>query len=201
MHKVINKARELLLQQDITSFTLDIPRMRFKETIIFDTFQNYVKLTGLSASTFNQLKDGCTILKNDTHIILTHKQIPIKLHRSSPLKQNRRINWTLAHEVGHIILGHTKDGEEEERAANSFASELLMPELVILELQRKLNRSLTPTQISKLFSVSESAAITRVKQIEKKEFFSAVLKKEIMEKYKKLIDDYVKNAINSTKCH
>ena len=46
---------------------------------------------------------------------------------------NRRIlserrNWTFSHELGHIVLGHSSNpSDSEERAADDFASELLLP--------------------------------------------------------------------------
>ncbi|WP_406688573.1 XRE family transcriptional regulator [Saccharopolyspora sp. ID03-671] len=44
-----------------------------------------------------------------------------------------RENWSMAHELGHLVLGHHDDGadadvsDEHEAAANSFAAELLLP--------------------------------------------------------------------------
>ena len=61
----------------------------------------------------------------------------------SPIEFGGRYNFTLAHEIGHIVLGHGKDNEREydtraeiiaperktkEYDANEFATELLMPE-------------------------------------------------------------------------
>jgi len=147
---------------------------------------------------FNRIKDGCTLINADTHIILTHALPKAMLHRfvsSDTATRLRNLqfrnNWTLAHEVGHVILGHIKDDAEEERQANLFASELLMPELVILELKRRLERSLPTHELSGLFGVSVSAANTRISQIERRECFSAYLKHEIMKKYESLIDEYV----------
>lgn len=53
---------------------------------------------------------------------------------------DRRLNFTLAHEIGHIMLDHLRvsrnlktptDIEREEREANEFAGQLLMPEFLI----------------------------------------------------------------------
>jgi len=182
---IINKARELLTKQNITSFELDIPAMKFDKTIIFDTFQNYAKITGIPVSCFGSIKDGCTITQaaNNVYVILSEV---------TPTSKGR-IKWTLAHEIGHIYLGHVCDGSAEESEANRFAAELLMPELVILELNNRLHSrgGISPSEISRLFGVSLSAAELRLKQVQRKNFFSAYLKREIMEKYDKLIYNYI----------
>ena len=61
----------------------------------------------------------------------------------SPIEFGGRYNFTLAHEIGHIVLGHDKENDREydtraeiiaperktnEYDANEFAAELLMPE-------------------------------------------------------------------------
>lgn len=49
-------------------------------------------------------------------------------------------NWSMAHELGHLALGHHEEQtdplsiEAAERAANSFAAELLMPTEVVTDL-------------------------------------------------------------------
>lgn len=51
-----------------------------------------------------------------------------------------RLRFTLAHELGHRILGHTGQGSDkarEEREADLFASHLLCPQPVIDRLRRR----------------------------------------------------------------
>ena len=42
-----------------------------------------------------------------------------------------RLNFTLAHELGHIVLHHKETGPAEEAEADCFASHLLCPEAVV----------------------------------------------------------------------
>jgi len=61
--------------------------------------------------------------------------------------------FTIAHELGHIFLEHKNYGvlfripkkdskySDEERAANSFASQLLMPEFMLRDYMKKYNLS------------------------------------------------------------
>ena len=189
----IDKARQFLIKQDITSFEIDIPSLKFEQKVIFDTCENYAKTTGLPVSGFSVITDGCTFKRGELNLILTrHKSTPM-LHRSIRATTDNRLNWTLAHEVGHVVLGHTTDGVEQERQADVFAGELLMPELVILELQRRLGRPLQIGEVSRLFGVSQSAAAIRLMSIQRRSFFSAYLKTELMKKYEKLINDYAEN--------
>jgi Zn-dependent peptidase ImmA (M78 family) len=180
---VTDKARELLIKQDISSFDINLTDMRFNKKIIFDTVQNYSKTAGAPVHYFEGIKDGCTIIVNGVNLILTRKSSPT------------RTKWTLAHEIGHVHLGHTKDNATEERQANCFACELLMPELVILELN-KYKAGLSSNEIARLFGVSIEAAAIRLKQINNRERFSPYLKRELMEKYEALIQSYVKSNNN-----
>lgn len=49
-------------------------------------------------------------------------------------KDETVIRFTLAHELGHYILFHTKDSENEDKEANCFARNILCPIPVIYEL-------------------------------------------------------------------
>lgn len=86
-----------------------------------------------------------------------------------------RINWTYAHELGHIALDHAAfindpdltDNQRKviEREADVFARELLMPEKMLKE---KLEQPITLQQIGKLrqcFNVSWSAIINRLDEL------------------------------------
>lgn len=61
-----------------------------------------------------------------------------------------RLNFTLAHELGHILLRHTEDACADEAEANCFAGHLLCPEPVI--------RGKSPEEIAATCYVSKAAA-------------------------------------------
>ncbi|MCL2755350.1 MAG: ImmA/IrrE family metallo-endopeptidase [Oscillospiraceae bacterium] len=194
-----DKARELLLGQRRVAFRLEFEGMDFGDRrVVFDTFQNYAKITGSKPLTKQQVPDGCTLYKHGIHTILTHEVAAVRLHRSSTTAQIKnaesaqlRNRWTIAHELGHIYLAHAQDGEAEEKQAHAFASELLMPAPILLELRKRLSRGLAASELSRLFGVSNSAANNRLEYLQRREFFSATLHKEITEKYRELIDNYV----------
>lgn len=67
-----------------------------------------------------------------------------------------RLNFTLAHELGHILLHHTEDTQTEEAEANCFAGHLLCPEPVI--------RHRTPESVATTCYVSRTAAETALEK-------------------------------------
>ncbi|HDU3835115.1 ImmA/IrrE family metallo-endopeptidase [Kluyvera sp. CRP] len=90
-----------------------------------------------------------------------------------------RIRFTLAHELGHHVLGHTRDGRKlreytnpaqndgnyhEERDANRFAAELLMPEEAVANMVNREKIYSVPALASH-FDVSEEAMYWRMKNL------------------------------------
>lgn len=86
--------------------------------------------------------------------------------------QSLRDRFTLAHELGHLFLGHVDQYEtlyrrganELEYAANEFAADLLMPKDVFNTMVDKYTNSdniCDITKVSNQFEVSESAVLTR----------------------------------------
>ena len=78
-----------------------------------------------------------------------------------------RRRWTLAHEIGHILLGHvgesiTSLSPEDERAADAFAAELLAP-LPILQFCGVSS----PEEIARLCGISRQAAGFRFEELSK----------------------------------
>jgi len=47
-------------------------------------------------------------------------------------RKHARIRFTIAHEIGHIVLGHKESNEENESEADFFARSLLVPIPIIL---------------------------------------------------------------------
>lgn len=82
-------------------------------------------------------------------------------------KSHHRIVFTLMHELGHILLGHTKRGKKEEDEADLFASMILAPRIVIHNLHFK-----TADEIHDYFDISISAANRII--IDYKEWFNNI---------------------------
>ena len=122
------------------------------------------------------LKQNCTIhdvievLGKDGYSIYNGKNYTIVYNNK--INSKGRINFTLAHEIGHIILGHHKDFDvtsvlkdnftkEEykvlENEANCFARNILAP----APLVQCLNTYEFYFKLSKIFNLSPNASNTR----------------------------------------
>lgn len=64
-----------------------------------------------------------------------------------------RINNTMLHEIGHIVLDHTEDSELAEKEVKFFAKYALVPPVLVHKLKAS-----TPKAISEAFNVSYEAA-------------------------------------------
>lgn len=68
-------------------------------------------------------------------------------------KTINRIRFSLAHELGHIVLGHLSDEKEKEVEANYFASNFLSPRMAIHYANCK-----NVNDVAKIFKLSEQAS-------------------------------------------
>ncbi|PNG14606.1 ImmA/IrrE family metallo-endopeptidase [Stutzerimonas stutzeri] len=86
-----------------------------------------------------------------------------------------RTRFTIAHELGHILLGHVNSEQRKwrdtnftsgydpaEAAANSFAAELIMPEV---EVRKFIAISSSVDQLAETFGVSTAAMTYRLKNL------------------------------------
>ncbi|WP_081729495.1 MULTISPECIES: ImmA/IrrE family metallo-endopeptidase [unclassified Pseudomonas] len=98
--------------------------------------------------------------------------------RYNPYEAEVRQRFTIAHELGHILMGHIRPGERAhrdplraydeyyerpmERQANDFAAQLLMPESVVRMVARQ-----TPStrDIANEFHVSPEAMGYRIRNL------------------------------------
>lgn len=68
-------------------------------------------------------------------------------------KEYGRINHTIMHEIGHVILDHSEDSELAEKEVKFFAKYALVPPVLV----HKLNVN-SPVEIETIFDVSYEAA-------------------------------------------
>lgn len=137
------------------------------------------------------LTDGMTFYAGKTPFILFEERVP-----------SARARFTIAHELGHIILGHVRPGEvttvnrepdpedaPEERAANQFAARLLAPACVLWGLGVH-----TPEEIMELCRISRQAArfrADRMKELYRRDrFLISPLEREVYQRFQGFIWEF-----------
>lgn len=111
-----------------------------------------------------------------------------------------RARFTIAHEIGHLVLGHVDGGlplhrsnlgsvDPRERAANQFAARLLAPACVLWGLDLH-----APEEIAVACNISITAAAFRAERMEelyrRGRFLSYPLEREVYDRF----TDYIKAA-------
>lgn len=160
--QLLNDEKLTYKDKKITLFILDMNEEQ--EFIKLIAPQQYVYSTDQEAVCFfNQTLDQ--------YVIIADKQILVNANR---------MRFTLAHEVGHIFLGHLdqvgsawhcRDGytslgtEPAEIAANKFAGELLVPMNKLGAYLSTINLGRTTFfDVAKKFSVSETVIKIRIEE-------------------------------------
>lgn len=185
--KCKSRATELLYNQNLKDRILNIQKLDYGEkTIIFDTIQNYALLTHSPLKLFlseknDILKDGCTLVLGDnSYLVLYNADTTYWEH----------LNWTLAHEIGHIYLDHTEDGPIEEIEAHFFAAQLFMPEYSIRMIQRE-HGIVKASDLIEIFGVSQEAAERRINTMRRLHSYKvSAIDRSIWEIQKERVDLY-----------
>lgn len=127
----------------------------------------------------------------------TINEIPTIIVNSLKLENHARLRFTVAHEIGHILLGHVgiydlvhrnpfDEQTEHEREANVFASRLLAPACVLWGCGVQ-----SPEQIIQLCDISYQAAQFRWERMkvlyERNKFLTSPLEKQVYEKFKPFV--------------
>lgn len=133
--------------------------------------------------------DGFTIKLDGAYLVFFDDKI----------KPATRQRFTLAHELGHIVLGHVESGkatrgndgtmharEPKERAANIFASRLLAPACVLHEL-----KLLDAQSIADTCGLSMQAAKIRADRMNDLKLRGAWYKHPLERKIKEQFSEYI----------
>lgn len=195
-----NKSWEVIFNHKINSLPVDVlsllEKMKIK-AMSYEEGQSFISYFNLEEYKKN---DGFTAVINKKCVIFYDGNI---------LSQGR-LRFTLAHELGHIVLGHVKAatvwnrGEDnpitpEEAQANIFASRLLAPACVLHALGIH-----TAEEIAQLCGLSNAAAKIRAVRMEilyrrerewqqehdKSCFCISAKEQKVMEQFKEFIRDH-----------
>ena len=112
-------------------------------------------------------------------------------------ENSKRCRFTIAHELGHIFLGHLlintpqyrtfKIQDNTESEANVFARDLLAPACVLHEL-----KALSAAEISKLCNISLDSATYRAERMRELELRNAWYLHPLERDVRKQFDEFIK---------
>lgn len=190
--KARNKASEILLLQDHISFPLDVEKIIIgNKKILFSSYKNYSLKTNIS---LNDLTINGVF--NDAMVINYSKDTKIVLYNSE-INSKGRILWSKAHELGHIVLEHEKQNQKEEIEADTFASQLLLPQCLLKELI-KSGVKVTINYLTKKFGLSTAAATSCIRLVRNK------LESNYDAEYDDIIiskcSEFIKNETRNSNC-
>lgn len=135
------------------------------------SYSHFAKTHGIS------IKEACDLLGSNDGVTWNKIRLDqnIIFYNDKVASKNRR-RFTLAHELGHYLLGHTRDANFQvacehiddsnnenydvyEKEANYFAKRLLVPLPIVYKLLDLLpSHSISSQDISSVFEVSDSTA-------------------------------------------
>lgn len=188
--KARNKASEiLLLQDDSILFPIDVKIIKIpNNNIKFVSYKDYANSVNIDVNILNnngEFKDAMIYRKDKNCLILYNNETSNK----------GRMLWTLAHEMGHLVLNHSDQNEISEIEANTFASQLLLPQCVLKALFLG-GKKITIPYLQSRFGLSVSAAKSCLKLVGKK------LENEYEAEYDDIIlykcDNFIKSELSDS---
>lgn len=154
-------------------------------------------------------KSNIKLLNNSDCKFLKNNQLGVSIHIDNDwyiiiddTMKIERIRFTIAHELGHIFLGHESllhrtpnsifiEKPEEETEADMFAARLLAPACVLWGLDLH-----TPEEIAKVCNISYTAAIYRANRMEilykRNMFLTSNLEKQVYSNFSEFIKNHKK---------
>lgn len=188
------KAYEQLIIQDFDSFPIDIFSLELTDAfLMIETFKKCSEETKSKISDYsiNEFAKDAYCFRDNFYGIY------VILYNDEIISDGRKL-WTLAHEIGHLILKHPNPLQEDisdeenqsfEGEADFFASQLLLPDCILKDLIKN-GVPVTSMYLSKTFGISMTAATNRLKSMRIKyesSFFETDLDEIIILKYENFL--------------
>lgn len=156
--RAANQAYRCLVRLGITALPVSPLAIlkRCRDTVVY-TFEEASQLPGLDAEVLERGEADALTFRR--FLPGGERQYAVCYRAGG---NQARLNFTLAHELGHIVLRHDGDGAVKDAEANQFAMHLLCPRPVIRRLSQRY-RPLYAEHIAHLCftSVSASQAVMR----------------------------------------
>lgn len=157
--EIRNCAASFLLKQPVLYQVFDIRDMILPDHIILSSFSDYAKIIGINPSRLHadtKLLDGYTVRYNNFYIILYDADYESQCPQ--------RLRFSLAHELGHVMLEHHTDSAIEEEEANYYASQVVAPDCIVLPVLT-CNRQHDISVVREHLCVSWETASIKVSQV------------------------------------
>lgn len=178
-YNVRNTAWEFLIKNNITSYPLDLHKIIDNNHWAVMSYKKYAQLHQVPLEDlFLNSTDGFTTVDDDNNYLIV-------INEQNNEQRNR---FTICHEIGHIILHKTfQDSKQLEKEANMFAARILMPIILIKELNID-----SPEVLASLCNVSLESANFRLKRFNKiqsrEKFYTNPLEIQVFEQLKPFLD-------------
>lgn len=172
------KARDLLVELNITSFPVDPFKIieAYKDSILCFSWSQLKAAQGVSDPFHLRQK------KIDARILWSPKANKFILVYDDEQRNPLRLRWTIMHELGHCFLGHLVDFPETEIKQNNdnqysekygileveahwFAAEVLCPTAIFQCFTNNNKPTISPEYLSQLCLISGEAARKRFDNI------------------------------------
>ncbi len=180
-YRISRKARELLISNNIKKLPIDLFSLVKKNGWGLISFKDAKKkIDFLDEEMFKQ-NWGFTIHIKNFDMIFYDDEISFGSQR-----------FTIAHEIGHIVLKHLLISSEvtREKEANMFAARILMPMCVLLECN-----VLCAKDIESMCNVSEISAKYRFERLQVLKERNKFYTDRMEEKIKKQFSGFIKKQI------
>lgn len=110
-------------------------------------------------SFYKDLKNELYKMSYDGFNWFNEKMNTFNIYYNDDIESNSRINFTIAHEIGHIVLDCNDNSEESNSLVDFFAAYLLAPVILIIDKNMK-----TVEEIKNFFGISYEAAENSLKR-------------------------------------
>lgn len=138
---ILSRILSVFEEYEINSFPIDCVDLIKKHGYRVFTYQD-LKVKS------PELYDICVACSDDAFRDMATKTVAYNTE-----VPKRRVHFSLAHELGHIVLGHLSETKKTEAEANFFASNILAPRMAIHYARCK-----NEADVARIFEVSCEAA-------------------------------------------